>query len=120
MPFVAWLAEFPPAHNHLVWMLFHVLGNCPCVFDFSRRVGLDEYRVVSESLHMFAHVYLLEEGGIATAILQITGREPRIKNANRLHAVDPADPDARAAAVAACQLDIAIYEQARRNFNVMR
>lgn len=113
VPFTAWLAEFPPAGNHLVWMLFHVLGDSPRVFDFSRRAGVEEYRVVSDKLHEFACVHLAETGGVATAIGQLTGRGPRIENANRQHAVDPADPDARAAAAAACSLDLAIYEQGR-------
>ena len=117
VPFRAWLAEFPPAGNHLIWMLFHVLGDSPRVFDFSRRAGVEEYRVVSDRLHEFANVHLAEAGGVATAIGPLTGRGPRIENVNRQHAVDPAAPEARAAAAAACQFDIAIYEQARRQFS---
>lgn len=120
VPFTDWLAEFPPASNHLVWMLFHVLGDSAGVFDFSRRVGPEEHRLVSQRLHQFAHVHLAEAGGVATAILQMTGRGPRVENATRRFVVDPADPVARAAAAAACPLDIALYEQARREFNAPR
>mgnify|MGYP003350421959 FL=1 len=45
VPFKAWLEEFPPARNHLVWMLFHVLGDSPRVFDFSLRVSAIEHGV---------------------------------------------------------------------------
>lgn len=114
IPFADWLAEFPPAGNHLVWMLFQVLGDSPRVFDFSQRVGPEQFRVVSERIHQFVHLHLVEEGGVGTAIRQITAREPRIKNANRRHAVDPADLDARAAATAACHFDIAIYQLAKK------
>jgi len=116
VPFASWLAEFPPAGNHLVWMLFHVLGDCPAVFDFSRRVGEQEHRIVSDRLAEFTHVHVAEMGGVAAAIAQLTGGGPRFENANHRHAVDPADPEARAAATAACALDIAIYEQVRRRF----
>jgi hypothetical protein len=120
VPFADWLDEFPPARNHLVWMLFHVLGDSPRVFDFSLRAGADEHRVVSARLHEFANVHFTEAGGVAAAIRQITGRGPRVENANTRHVVDRADPEARAAAAAACSLDRAIYDQARRTFNALR
>lgn len=120
VPFAAWLEGFPPASNHLVWMMFHVLGDSPRVFDFSLRAGAEEHRIVSARLREFAHVHVAEAGGVAAAIDQITGRGPRIENVNPRHAVDPADPEARAAAAAACPLDVAIYEQARRTFGVVR
>jgi hypothetical protein len=113
VPFADWITEFPPACNHLVWMLFHVLSDSLRIFDFSRRVGLEEYHLVSAKLHEFTHVHLAEEGGVATAIRQICGGGPRVENVNRRHFIDPADPDARSAAAAACPLDIAIYEQAQ-------
>ena len=106
VPFVDWLKEFPPAANHLVWMLFHVLSDSPSVFDFARRVGLEEYRVVSAGLRQFTHIYFAEKGGVDAAIRKITGRGPRVENMNPQQFVDPADPDARAAAAAACHLDV--------------
>lgn len=116
VPFAAWFDEFPPARNHLVWMLFHVLGDTPRVFDFSLHAGASEHRVVTERLNAFADVHFVEAGGVAAAIRQITGHGPRVESANSSHAIDPADPEARAAAAAACPLDIALYEQARRAF----
>jgi hypothetical protein len=112
VPFADWLEGFPPAANHLVWMLFHVLSDSPRVFDFSRRVGPEEYRVVSGRLHEFTHIHFAEKGGVDTAIRQITGRGPRVENMNRQHFIDPADPDARSAAAAVCYLDALLYEQA--------
>lgn len=97
-------------------MLFHVLGDTPRVFDFSLHAGAAEHRVVTERLGAFADVHFVEAGGVAAAIRQITGHGPRVENANSSHAIDPADSEARAAAAAACPLDIALYEQARRAF----
>jgi hypothetical protein len=118
VPFAAWLEEFPPASNHLIWMLAQVLGDQPRVFDFSERAGVDDFRLVSRRLHMFSNVFFVENGGVDTAIRELTGLGPRRENVNAQRSIDPADPETRAAAAAASALDIAIYEQALRQFPV--
>ena len=116
VPFAAWLNEFPPAGNHIVWMLYHVLGDEARVFDFSRRVGHAEFQLVSERLPTFSRMYFVESAGIAAATSTLTGLPPRVANVGTGRFVDPADPHARQAAAQACSYDLAIYEQALQRF----
>jgi hypothetical protein len=116
VPFAAWLYEFPPAANHIVWMLSQVLGDGPSVFDFSLRVGADESRLVSERLALFSDVYFFEQAGVDAAIEALTGLPPRRENAHTRRFVDPADPLVREAAALACTLDRAVYDHAKQTF----
>jgi len=116
VPFAAWLRDFPPANNHIVWMLYQVLSDEPRVFDFARRVGLDEFRIVEERLGIFSQVYFVESGGVDAAIHDLTGLPPRVANVGPQQFVDPADPEVRELAATACELDLAIYDQAALAF----
>ena len=116
VPFEAWLNDFPPANNHIVWMLHQVLGDEPRVFDFSRRVGHPEFHLVSERLQSFSHIFFVETAGVAAATSAITGLQPRFANIGTGRFVDPADQQARRAAAQACGHDLVIYEQAFRHF----
>lgn len=116
VPFAAWLNDFPPASNHLVWMLFHVLGDDHRVFDFSRRVGLEEYQLVSERLNRFSKIYFVETAGVNAAIKDLTGLPPRVANMGSVRSINPTDPEARRTAAIACVHDMALYEKALRTF----
>jgi hypothetical protein len=116
VPFADWLQEFPPAANHIVWMLSQVLGDGPTVFDFSLRVGTEEARLVSERLTLLTNVYFFEQSGVDAAIETLTGLPPRRENAHLRRFVDPADPLVREAAALACTLDRAVYTQAQQTF----
>lgn len=116
VPFAAWLNDFPPASNHLVWMLYQVLGEEPRVFDFSRRVGHAEYQIVSERLPSFSQIFFVDTAGVDAAIGVLTGLPPRVANVGTGISVDPADPEARRMAAEACALDLRIYAQAPRHF----
>jgi hypothetical protein len=116
VPFAAWLNDFPPASNHLVWMLCQVLGDEPRVFDFSRRVGDAEFQLVSDRLQSFSRIFFVETAGVAAATSSITGLKPRFANVGTGRFVDPADQKARQAAAQACGHDLEIYELARRHF----
>ena len=116
VPFAAWLNEFPPASNHIVWMLYQVLGEEPRVFDFSRRVGYAEFQLVSERLPSFSQIFFVETAGVEAATRILTGLPPRVANVGTGANVDPADPEARRMAAEACALDLAIYAQAVQQF----
>ena len=116
VPFAAWLNDFPPASNHIVWMLYQVLGDERRVFDFSRRVGDAEFQLVSERIDMFSRMYFVESSGIAAATSELTGLQPRVANMGTGRFVDPSDQQARHAAAQACSHDLAIYEQALQRF----
>ena len=112
VPFAAWLNDFPPASNHIVWMLHQVLGDEPRVFDFSRRAGHAEFQLVSERLQSFSHIFFVETAGVGAATRVLTGLPPRVANAGTGAYVDPANPEARRIAAGSCALDLSIYEQA--------
>ena len=116
VPFAAWLNEFPPASNHIVWMLYQVLGDEPRVFDFSRRVGQAEFQLVSERLPSFSQIFFVETAGVDAATRLLTGLPQHVANVGTGRSVDPADPEARRMAADACALDRAIYSQALRHF----
>ena len=116
VPFAAWLNDFPPASNHLVWMLCQVLGDEHRVFDFSRRVGHAEYQLVSERLQSFSQIFFVETAGVDAATRILTGLPPRVANVGSGRFVDPADQEARKNAAQACGHDLAIYDQALQHF----
>ncbi|MEI6257083.1 MAG: hypothetical protein WCQ77_10615 [Planctomycetota bacterium] len=116
VPFAAWLNDFPPASNHIVWMLYQVLGDENRIFDFSRRVGQAEFQLVSERLQSFSHIFFVETAGVDETTRVLTGLPPRVANVGTGKYVDPADPEARRIAADSCTLDRAVYEQARRSY----
>ena len=116
VPFAAWLNDFPPASNHIVWMLYQVLGDENRVFDFSRRVGHAEFQLVSERLQSFSQIFFIENAGVDEATRVLTGLPSRVANVGSGRFVDPADQEARNAAAQACGHDLAIYEQALQHF----
>lgn len=119
VPFTEWLHDFPPASNHLVWMLFQVLGDDHRVFDFSRRVGREEFQLVSERLNRFSQIYFVENAGVNVAIQDLTGLPTRVANMGSVRSINPTDPEAREAAALACVHDIALYEQALGAFGLV-
>ena len=116
VPFAAWLNDFPPASNHIVWMLYQVLGDENRIFDFSRRVGQAEFQLVSERLQSFSHIFFVETAGVDETTRVLTGLPPRVANVGTGKYVDPADPEARRIAADSCALDRAVYEQARHSY----
>jgi len=116
VPFAAWLNDFPPASNHIVWMLHQVLGDKPRVFDFSHRAGHAEFQLVSERLQSFSRIFFVETAGVDAATRVLTGLPPRVANVGTGAYVDPTDPEARRVAAGSCALDRAIYEQALRSY----